>query len=229
MKLGRSFSSVWIVVAVFAILGSVFFGIGAGMGISHMAFKRSAVETTATILAPSEYEGAGSYDTYIEYEANGTVIQTGLTESSSSYYPGKQITVYYDTDNPYRVRSDMMMLFFWIFGGVGAAFLLVVFILLANRLAKRRQRQWLLQHGERVGATISGIERNYTTHINGRNPYFIECWWQDPRTGAVHTFRTDNFMRNPDPVLQAWNVTQLPVYLDREKPKRYHIDLSQLQ
>lgn len=227
MRIRKGPSAQLIVLLVFGIMGLCFFGVGAGIGIEHLLFKKSAVETTAMIISSNDYEGQKPHNTYLEYEAEGYLIQSGINETSSDYYPGKLIKVFYSAENPYVVRSNMRMIFVWIFGGIGVAFLAVTLILLLHRGSQKRQKKRLLEHGERVYATISGVERNYLVQINGRPPYYIECWWQDSM-GNVHVFKSENLMENPAPLLQAWNLTELPVYLDYDNPKKYYVDVSEL-
>ncbi|MCM1330809.1 MAG: hypothetical protein NC253_15415 [Ruminococcus sp.] len=58
-------------------------------------------------------------------------------------------------------------------------------------------------------------------------PYTIECSWTDP-AGAYHIF-TDVITLRFDPTRELYSRKKLTVYVDKENPKKYYIDLEFLK
>lgn len=57
--------------------------------------------------------------------------------------------------------------------------------------------------------------------------YTIECSWTDP-AGAYHIF-TDRILLHFDPTRELYSRKKLTVYVDKENPKKYYIDLEFLK
>lgn len=110
----------------------------------------------------------------------------------------------------------------WVFGFVGIVFLLafaVMVFIMANRKTARRR---LIEDGRFVNAAVAEVNRNLFVRINNRHPYFVVCEYEDPFTGEKRSFRSDDIMEDPSYLLGR----QLRVFIDRENPKRYFVELN---
>lgn len=214
---------------VFGIIGLVFFILGGTLFLEDARFRQNAVETMATVVSGGQYTDGGSNGTYVEYMADGRLIQSRMSESSSDYSVGSTIKVYYSKDDPTIVRGDVNRVIGIVFGGVGAAFLVVAAILLIAGASRANANKRLLEDGYKVYAPITGIERNTAVRINSRNPYNIICQWTDGATGRQHVFKSGYLLDDPAYYLGSRSISDMPVYIDRNNPGRYHMDLSELE
>lgn len=90
---------------------------------------------------------------------------------------------------------------------------------------KKRNRKWLLAHGQPVVARVINIR-----HIYGRKGsaghWVIVAEWSDPVVGTVHTFESLRLDKDPSVHVKSGVVT---VLIDPQNPRRHHIDLSEIQ
>lgn len=112
----------------------------------------------------------------------------------------------------------------WIFGFTGAVALAAGIVLIVLHRGSEKKRKYLLEHGRRVMADITGFPLDPSVRVNGWPTYRIECAWTDPRTGETYAFRSQNLVFDP-----ARYVTdkQVPVYMDPQSDGTdYYVDLS---
>ncbi len=134
--------------AIFTILGISFVVIAVVFGISNSRFFGSAIKTRAvidSIYSYQEYDDLDNrwetrYDVYVSYTTDDGEYISGadLGYYTSGMREGKKLTVYYDPDNPYDVRSrGGSTLGIALFGFVGVLFTVVGIILLVMASRKR--------------------------------------------------------------------------------------------
>lgn len=109
-----------------------------------------------------------------------------------------------------------------VLGIVGTLSFLVGLGFMMDVLRKRRLDTWLSQHGHRIQADIQGIEVNRAIKIQQRSPFQIICTWKDPRTERVHTFKSENFWKEPTELIQGRKT--LDVLIKAEDPTEYLVD-----
>lgn len=190
-------------------------------------------EIKAQIVYIEEYrdfDGDISHNVRVRYEFEGEEYTGVLTYYASSMREGDIVNVYIDPDNPHNYYSPegawMILVVFSILGGtfflIGAGFLI---FLISRRLRKKK----LLRDGDRVYAQIDNVFTNRNVQTNGRHPVRIDCSWRDPADGVTYHFRSDNLWKDPTPILERQNITQLPVYLNPDKKKEYVVSLEPLE
>jgi hypothetical protein len=59
--------------------------------------------------------------------------------------------------------------------------------------------------------------------LNGRSPWRIVAQWQNPESGQLHVFNSENLWFDPTRYVTT---KQLKVLLDPKDATRYHIDVS---
>ena len=115
-------------------------------------------------------------------------------------------------------------IFLYVFGGMGAAFLLIGLILLGMDLYRRARLRRAYEGGYCVMAKIAG--RNTVESVsfhNGRHPCVVECHYTDPATGTVHVFYS-RYLN-----IQVWDLLkadEVPVYLDRMDQRVGFVDID---
>ena len=130
------------------------------------------------------------------------------------------ITIYLSLGN----RFDGAILFLYIFGGVGALFLLVGLPFVIAFINKKKRCNRLLKEGNYVMAEVSEITRNYNVRVNNRRPYIVKCAYRDGY-GNVHIFKSRNILYDPSTILKD---NMVKVYVDGENYKHYYMDLDEV-
>lgn len=152
---------------------------------------------------------------------------TGSVASSPpSYSRGEKVTVRYDPSHPETARLDSFMENWFaamILGILGGVFTAIGSGFGIHAWRKKKNREWLEQHGTRVQAKFTGVDYDTSLKVNGRSPWRLTAQWQNPSTGAIHTFRSDAIWFDPGEFVKG---ETLDVLLNMDKPSMYHIDLA---
>ncbi len=142
-----------------------------------------------------------------------------------SYRQGQQVEVLYLPNNPYEARING---FFSLWGmplilsGMGLAFAGLLGGIFYAGVRWRRIVEQVKTSGKPVLATITGSARNTSLKVNGRSPFRISAQWENPMTGKLHVFHSDNLWFDPAEYLpEDKSVT---VFIDADKPSRYWMD-----
>ena len=67
------------------------------------------------------------------------------------------------------------------------------------------------------------VELNTNLEVNGRHPFCVLTQWKNPLTNAMHIFHSDNIWFDPPKYLED---TKIIVYMEKNNPKKYYLDLS---
>ncbi|KAB0538538.1 hypothetical protein [Xanthomonas cissicola] len=102
------------------------------------------------------------------------------------------------------------------FGGVGGG-------ILGYRVWHARRVAWLRRHGT-VETRFVCVERNTSLQVNGMHPFRILASRHDRTHDTVTKYRSDNLWTDPQPFLRERQ--SLRVFVDPQRPLRYHLDLS---
>lgn len=207
--LGISFTAVAVLMVVIALICAMF----------SVRTQKESEKITGTI---TELHGKGIEVSYVYHDR---MYETYLSEYSSSMHAGDSIVLYVSRDNPENVRTEMLLFLpTLILSVVGASFLIVggVFFLIVG--IKSRKKKDLLQNGRVVEATVTGGQMNYSMSVNGRHPWKLECKYEDTYTGATYLYSSYNIWK--DPFLYMGQIVK--VYVDRENPRKYYVDVDSL-
>lgn len=214
MKLYKTEYWLW---GTFAAYGILFLIIGACVCIPR--FSYAGKEETAAYITKIQ-----DHKTYVSYTVEGETYTSRLNGYSSSFYPGKEIEIYYDREDPERIGARMFDLLFLIFPGIGAVFFLIGGTGMLVLLGRKKRDQNLKETGRRVYGAYQKTAQNLLYTVNRRHPYYIVCQWRDPEDGKTYLFRSGNLWMDPEPLIQARNITVFPVYFDPRNKKRYVVD-----
>ena len=201
---------------------------------SSMQFQKTALRAEG-VVTEVRYERSsdskGSYHPVIAFNTNQNkriVFESSTGSSSYRGTEGNSIEVLYAADAPENAEiNDSLSQ--WgvpvILGGMGIVFASIGCIpFLIMRVRSRRSAR-LLQEGVPIEAEIIGVELNQAIQFNGRSPYRIKSQWLDKNTNQVFVFYSDNINFDPSSYIQGETIT---VYLDKNDPKKYHVDISLL-
>ncbi|MCH5192927.1 MAG: DUF3592 domain-containing protein [Oscillospiraceae bacterium] len=199
--------------------------IDAGMFISWLDFKKDSISTDAVIIGiRSSYDSSDDSENHsvlVEYIVDGEVYRRSPGYYSSSMRTGQHITVYYDRSDPSRIKSDpssacaLMLIFIFVFGGVGAAFLIY-------ELRLKKTVTALIAEGKYI-VCDSSVERvEVSAHVKVNRVYYRQTdFFYNAPDGKEYIFSSRPYHPDKNPFIDGQNVI---VYVDIEKdPKKYYV------
>lgn len=217
------------------ILKLIFIVIGLAMtagaiivGLHNKKFFRNAEQTTAVITdiesTRNRRNGVTEYNhtVYVTYEVDGVQYnKVRLGYYNSGMYEGKTIKVYYNKDNPGKIKTKgSSMVISVILSVVGGVFLLVGIILVIVFMPRNKK---IKQYGNRYEADIINITVNRNVRVNGRHPYIVDCQVADAFTGVTSLYRSKNIYED----INVYGIVKVPVYVDPKNPSKYYVDIDE--
>lgn len=231
MKTGKQNENIFYYVfgGIFTACGLIMLVIGICFAMSNAHFVKGAENVKGTItdiVSYRDHDGDLEHEVYVEYEYEGNRYETRLNEYSSSMNIGKSIDLYVDPKDPYSAKGKgsiyILPIVFSVIGGVFTCVGLP-FILIGMR--KQRHRKAMLENGECLYAIVVGSGINHAYRMNHRNPYWIDCQYQDPATGEQYLFRSGHVWEDP----ACYMGQQVPVYVNRNDRSQYYVAVDMMQ
>ncbi len=214
-----------LIAIIFAIVGIVLIMVSLGL---YMLTTYKNNEATKAVITKIETYGRGDDQSHIvtvTYQVDGKTYETNLNSWSSDWYESKEIEVYYDVNNPYKVQAkEMMYLGPLITGILGTEFTLFSVAYLIFTSNKRNIK--LKENGMLVNAKYIKTEINNNYSVNGANPYNVYCSAINPETGEECVYKSKNIWENPETIINEKNITSIPVYVDSKKKNKYYVDID---
>lgn len=224
----------WFLV-VFLLIG---LGMLAGSVVSYQStqdFIARSATTTGTVVElerrvsrDSDGNRSTVYHPVVRYSVNGGReyrFRSNTGSNPAAYRRGEEVEVLYQPSNPGDAKING---FFALWGGsvimgvLGLAFTGLPTATFVFGIRRRRMTERLKASGKPVLAMITGVARNRGLKVNGRSPFRISAQWENPASGKVHVFQSDNLWFDPSEHLpEAGSVT---VFIDGNKPSRYWMD-----
>lgn len=226
MKQIRLIPTVFTIVGVVLLIGSIF------LWKSAFEFTNNGIKTTGTIveLDVDNSDGGGAFHPIIVFhtlEDNSAVIfRSSYGSSDFKGDIGNSIDIIYPKDNP---KSAVINSTFGLYGsgifisGFGALFLLAGIIPLIIMKISKNKGTRLMREGSPITAKISEVIINDSINVNGNNPFQIIADKHDKATNSITRYKSKNIFFDPSPYLTEENVT---VYIDKNNPKKYYMDVS---
>ena len=165
---------------------------------------------------------------YLGLDGRNHTFISSVSSNPASHDNGEQVKVLIDPRDPSDARlatTSGLWLGPIITTALSTAFTLTGGGLLIWQLLSARRRRWLQQHGQRIEARIVSVGPNTSISINGRHPWQIQCQWQEPRSGKIYLYTSDNLDYDPADYLQG---EAIAVLIAPDNPKRYWVDTSAL-
>ena len=181
------------------------------------------------LLRSRDSDGGVMYKPLVRYEtAAGATVEfaSGMASRPASYDVGEAVTVLYDASQPSKARIKGPFALWGlatIFAGLGGVFSLIGGSVGLWPLWRARRARRLREQGDLVLATFDRVALDTHVSYNGRNPWRVHAHWVDPVTGNRHAFRSDMLWEDPSGL---WAQQAIPVYIERNRPSRYAMDLS---
>lgn len=228
----------WENMRVLLVIKYVFVVVGVGMlaGTFFLyrnttAFLGEAKIATGTVVELRQSR-SGDADTYRPVVRFSTQEGEDITFTSSAgskppaYSKGEKVEVLYPPSLPAQARIKGFFSLWGapaILGGLGSIFFLIGagFFLVAT--FSRRKAEFLKAQGLPIQTSFQSVTLNEALSVNGRHPFRITTQWQNPATGDIHVFQSGNVWFDPTPFIDGGKIT---VFIERDKPGNYHLDLS---
>ncbi|MBQ6992419.1 MAG: hypothetical protein IJN50_05890 [Clostridia bacterium] len=104
------------------------------------------------------------------------------------------------------------------------AILMIIDIFFVSKGVKSRD---LSNKGEKILAEYQGMERTCLRLMTISGTHVIVCkgFYQ----GKEYTFRSEPLSYNPKEIIERKNITNFPVYLDKNDPRKYYMSLDELK
>lgn len=194
---------------------------GVAIYLEASAFQKTANITIGTVANStlSRYE--------IKYISNDGVERTFKGTHSSKggrHHDGDKLKVFYKKDNPDKCRiSDGKRsgkkVVFW-------SFMLLLFNMFSVYSGKKRDKteKDFKSTGRKVEAQILKIGTDMETTVMQKHPYYIDCKWVDPITGKEYKHTIKYIWEDPKTPLAGRNT--IDVYIDRNDPEKYFLDIE---
>lgn len=106
---------------------------------------------------------------------------------------------------------------------IGCIFCIVNGGMLAYSSFTANRIKQLLQQGMLIQADFQQVEVNTSLTVNGASPFRVVAQWHDVKSNELRIFKSENLWFNPSKFVEG---RKLPVYIDRNNPAKYHMDLS---
>lgn len=220
MKRSKLEHLVWI---IFGVLGLTFLVVSNILIRMNFISKENIVKTHATIINISDNQ-----EVYVSYLVNSEMYTNKLSSYSSSYHIGKEITIYYDKNDPAKIIDNSIIVLIGVFGGIGLIFIIVAGIIIAFKINRSKVIKWLKESGNIVNASYTSIELNTNYTINGRHPYNIICEWYNSSDNKKYIFKSENIWFDPSRTITERNIKTFPVYINPNKIKQYYMDVDMI-
>lgn len=217
---------------IFAIIGALIILGGFKLQEVTTEFLEIAQTTTAQITDIDVYhdsDGDSHHTVFVEFDVDNKEYSGTLNEYNSGMYIGKDITVYYDPQNPNNFKSSSSKFSGYLLSGFGAIFFLVGIIPLGLGIKKSGNAKKLKESGFLIEAQIEKVYLNTNYTVNGRHPYRLSAHAQLPNSEKIYTFESENVWGNLQAVIDTHHIEKVNVYVDLDNPKKYCIDLEEIK
>lgn len=113
--------------------------------------------------------------------------------------------------------------FLYVFGAVGAVFLLTSLILLGIDWRSRSRMRTAVRDGMRVTATLAQAQVIRSVNVGGTHPVRAVCRWTDPDTGQERTYYSRYLYRDFSALIEGMEV---PLYVERGNAANGYVDID---
>jgi hypothetical protein len=227
MKIFRLIYILFLLIAVGALAGSALTYLKTSNFVRNA--ERSDGEVVDIEYSRRPGDSTGMYNPVFQFMTkDGRTIRStsNLRSSSSSYHRGKKVTILYDPENSEdAVIQSFMELYFvaLVLGLIGIGFTGFGVGMAGWDILRNAKPAFYRRNGSLVDVTIIGISRA-SYQVNNVRPWRIDAEWQDPCSGQIYKFQSQNLYI--DPARHLGGNTKIGVYVKASNPKLYWMDIS---
>ncbi|WP_199325799.1 DUF3592 domain-containing protein [Nodosilinea sp. FACHB-141] len=194
-------------------------------------FLKDAIKTEGTVieLIRSQSDDSVTYQpvvVFVSQEGEEIEFTSPSGSNPPSYSKGQAVEIFYLPNNPQKAEINEFFSLWGlptILGALGSIFSTVGTGLLVVPMIKEREEKYLRQQGTPIEAKFKSIDVDTTVSVNGNHPFRIMTQWQNPSTTEIHVFKSSCLWYDPSEFMTGDSIT---VFIERENPKKYFVDLS---
>ena len=203
-------------------------GIWAKITYDFVQNAEPVVGVISSITRERDLDGDVSHIVYVNYDFGGKRYKNvRIGTYSSSMYEGAEIELLCDPTRPTKVESQSLLyigpIIFVILGVVMTAIGVVPMVYATSKNAAKKK---LLEAGYILHAKVEGIERNRSVRVNRTYPYVIYCNYQDPFSGMIYRFKSENLWIDPREVLGEGST--IDVYVNENDYSKYYVAAEEM-
>ena len=213
--------------ALFGIIGLLLLIIG--IFITFKQFNNKNKIETKAIIESIVRDSSDDYEVYVKYIVNEREYKNKLNSYSSSYYEGKEISIYYDKTNPNKIVTKLSDYLLLIIPGMGLIFFLIGSSYFVIGSIKKKKNNNLKINGMQIEVNYVETILNTSYQVNGRSPYNIVCEWNSSSDGKTYIFKSKNLWFNPENIINEKNITKFNCYVDSNNYKKYYLDTDEFE
>ena len=111
---------------------------------------------------------------------------------------------------------------------VGLIFFSIGMIALVRMGRQKKERERLYREGYAVTLPVLRTGIDTTLSVNGENPFQLTCEDRDPTDNTVRRYMSQKLWFDPFLLMAELGINELNVYIDRNDPEKYVVDVRQL-
>ncbi|OAT47261.1 hypothetical protein M997_1790 [Proteus hauseri ATCC 700826] len=223
----------------FSFLFYIFSLIGAGIIIialfvikSELYLITNGIETTGVVIDISIDRSSNNKETYfpiIQFNTEKNVETTFRSTTGSSGYRnsiGNEVPIIYLPNNPQKASINSFFslygpgLILTIFGLIFTSIGLIPLVIIRRKNNKNKR---LKREGTPLTVKITDVILNQHVHINRQSPYQIVADHHDKLNNRIIRYKSDYIFFDPSPYINSDLIT---IYIDKNNPKKYYLDIS---
>jgi len=221
--------TLWLLPRIFAAIGAVLLVLAGWMYLREQRFVAGASHATGTVTQLSlDHNDNGSSVYYplvafVTARGDSITMRSKVGSNPPSWHVDDRVDVLYDPANPQDARMSgffQLHIGAFVFGMLGLVFASIggIWLYVTGRAAAMAAEVRAM--GQRIQAKVIEVERRTNIRVNGAHPFRIVA--QGEVQGEVVLYRSANIWFDPTQyVPQA-----VTVFVDRNNPKRYLVDLD---
>lgn len=194
-------------------------------------FLKNAIKAEGTVieLIRSRSDDSITYQpvvVFVSQKGEEIEFTSSVGSNPPSYSKGQTVEIFYLPENPQTAEINGFFSLWGvpiILGAMGGIFSTVGASILVAIISKEREEKYLKQQGTPIKTKFKGVEIDTTKSIDGRNPFRVITQWQNPSTTEIHVFKSNSIWYDPSEFMTSDSIT---VFIERENPKKYFVDLS---
>jgi Protein of unknown function (DUF3592) len=231
IRVGDKMNSVNVIKYGFTALGILLLLVAMYLVQQTRTFYREASKAQGTVidLVRGRSSSSRTYAPVVRFvtEAGESIEFTSDTGSNPpSYSEGEIVEVLYRPETPHAARINGFFALWLgplVSSGLGTVFTLIGGAMLSAPMLAARKQAHLRQSGTCIVTTFQSVGENTGITVNGRHPFRVFTQWTNPATSQIHVFESENLWFDPAPYI---NTRDIAVFIERNNPKRYFVDLS---
>lgn len=194
-------------------------------------FLKEAIRAEGTVieLIQSRSDDSMAYYPVVVFASqDGKEIEFTSPSGSNppSYSTGQTVEILYLPTEPQKAEINSFFSLWGltaILGGMGSIFSAVGAGMFVVPRLKEGEEKRLKQEGTPIETDFKSVEANTAYSVNGRYPFKVITQWQNPSTTEIHVFESNNLWYDPTDFMTRKQIT---VFIERDNPKKYFVDLS---